>query len=449
MRRFWIVFCGTALFAQTLPTQELKERPAVLPLSLKRAVEIALSPEGNARVQIAQELIRQSESRVWQARSALLPNFDASINESNQTRNLRALGIEFPAIPGFSFPAVVGPFNVFDTRLSGSQSVFDFSSIRRFQAAKNAVTATKAEAQGAKNQVADQVARTYLAALRAEAGLATAKANLELSEALVKLAVSQKAAGTGTGVEITRAEVQRANDRQRLVVAQNDRDRAHLQLLKVLGLKLDGQLELTDRMEFKPVDLPDVEEAMKVARTERAELLAQQDREATARLTYSATKWERLPSLAFFGDYGTIGNGIDGAIPTRTYGISVRVPLFDGGRRDARRAESMSQLRVEQIRTRDLREQVELDIRLALDSLQSANAQVLAAREGLQLAERELEQAERRYKAGVASSIEVTDAQTRLQRARDNQTNALFNYNLARIDIHTAMGTIQELVNHF
>jgi outer membrane protein TolC len=46
----------------------------------------------------------------------------------------------------------------------------------------------------------------------------------------------------------------------------------------------------------------------------------------------------------------------------------------------------------------------------------------------------------------VTNSIEVTDAQTRLARARDNRVNALYNYNLARIDLGTAMGTIQSMI---
>lgn len=447
MHRLWIVLISLSLFAQEAPV--LQQRPAVLPLSLKRAVEIALAPEGNARVQIADEFIHQAEGRAAEARSALLPNFDAAVTQQNQVRNLRALGISFPSIPGFNIPTVVGPFNVFDVRLTGTQNVFDFSSIRRFQAARTGVEATKAEARGTRDQVADQVARTYLAALNAEASLETAKSNVELSKALVNLASSQKRAGTGTGIEVTRAEVQLANDRQRLVVAGNQRTRAHLQLLKALGLKLDGEVELTDRMDYKPVDAPSVEQAIKTAQNDRAELTAQQRREQNANLSYSATKWERLPSLAFFGDYGSIGTGIDAAIPTRTYGVSLRVPLFDGGRRDARRSESLSQLRQEQVRTHDLREQIELDIRLALDSLKSAEAQVAAAKEGLELADHELTQARRRYQAGVATSIEVTDAQTRLQRARDNQISALYNHALARIDLNSAMGTIQQFVNNF
>ena len=70
-----------------------------------------------------------------------------------------------------------------------------------------------------------------------------------------------------------------------------------------------------------------------------------------------------------------------------------------------------------------------------------------AAREGLTLAENELAQARRRYDAGVAASLEVTDAQTRLQRARDNQVNALYNYNVARLELATATGTIGDYVN--
>jgi outer membrane protein TolC len=128
-------------------------------------------------------------------------------------------------------------------------------------------------------------------------------------------------------------------------------------------------------------------------------------------------------------------------------GISLKVPVFDGGRRDARRAESLSLVRQEEIRSRDVKQQVELDVRLALESIKSAANQVDTAREGLTLAENELAQARRRYEGGVANSEEVIDAQTRLDRARDNQIAALYNYNLARLDLATATGSIGEYIN--
>ena len=98
------------------------------------------------------------------------------------------------------------------------------------------------------------------------------------------------------------------------------------------------------------------------------------------------------------------------------------------------------------MKTGDLKEQIELDVRLALDALHSADEQVKVAREGLELAEAELTQARRRYEAGVAIGVEVTDAQSRLERARDNQTTALYNYNVGRIDLAQAMGAVRKSV---
>jgi outer membrane protein len=438
----------TRIASLTLFSSLLFAQPPVLQLSLKQAVDLALAPDGNTRVKLAVESIRQAEARSAEARAALLPDVEGAVSEQNQTRNLKAFGFNFPNVPilGYSIPTFVGPVDVFDARASVTQAVFDFSSIRSYQAAKVAVEAVKGDNQGTRDQVTDQVARAYLTGLRAQATLETARANVELSEALLKLAQSTKAAGTGTGIEVTRAEVQLANDRQQLIVAENGVERSHLELLKVVGLKLDRPVELTGVLAYVPVENLDPAQALATARDSRAELKAQQDREKSSKLSYSGVKYERLPSLAAFGDYGSSGSTINDSVPTRTFGASLRIPIFDGGRRDARRAESASQYRQEQIRTEDLRDQIELDVRLALQSLRSADAEVKAADEGLQLSENELAQAQRRYKAGVSNSVEVTDAQTRLQRARDNRINALYNYNVARIDLGTATGTIRNML---
>ena len=427
---------------------QLQNRPAVLELTLKQAVEIALASEGSTRVQLAEEALKQAQTREAQSRAALLPDIEGYLTEQNEVANLRTFGFQFPSIPnlGFQIPSVVGPFDVFDVRAQVNQTVFDLSTIRRYQASKVSVEAAKQDNEGTRDQVTDQVARAYLNGLRAEAGFQTAKANVELSEALLRLAHSQKNAGTGTGIEVTRAEVQLANDRQRLLVAENDVERSHLQLLKILGLRLDNPLRLADTLSYVPVDEVELTPALETAFRTRAELKAQQRKEQSARLSYSATKLERVPSLGAFGNYGTIGPSINSAFPTRTYGVTLRVPVFDGGRRDARREESASQYRQEKIRTTDLHDQIELDVRTALDSLRSSDAQVKAAEEGLKLSENELAQAQRRYKAGVTNSVEVTDAQTRLDRARQNRIDALYNHNLARIDLNTAMGTIQKMI---
>jgi len=418
-----------------------------LKLSLKQAVDLALSPDGSAHVLLAGEDVRQAETRSAQSRAALLPDLESYVADRNQTVNLVAMGLSFHIpIPGFVFPTLIGPFSTFDARVTATQSVFDLSSIRRFQASRTGIRAAQADSDSARDQVSTQVASLYMMALAQQAHVEAAEADVDLAAATTKLAEDRKQAGTGIPIEVTRSQVELANSRQRLLVAQNDLRAARLQLLRAVGLKLDTDFELADKLGYQPAGEVPLADAVEKALAARPDWKAQKTREQNARLSYSAVKYERLPSLAAFGDYGTIGTGMDAASPTRTYGIQLRVPIFDGGRRDAQRAESSSEVRQEQIRTRDLRQQLELDIRLALDSLHSAEDQFRVATEGLDQSEREVAQAQRRYSAGVANSLEPVDAETRLARARDNRISALLAYNIARINLAQAMGAIRQFI---
>ena len=341
----------------------------------------------------------------------------------------------------------MGPFNTLDARVSATQSVFDLSTYRRFQASKVGVSAARADIDGSAEQVAAQVARAYLAAVRADADVEAAQANVTLSEAVLKQAENQKAAGTGTGIEITRARVQLANDRQRLLVAENTRRAAGLQLLRAMGLRLDTELVLTDKLQYVPVDAVTMEQAKAQALKERPDLEAQQEREATARL--SATRHQDGADAD--------GGGIRRLRVERHVASTMRCLRGPSGSRCAFRCSTAGGARrggrnrnrntaSEKVKTNDLKEQIELDVRLALDELRSAEEQVKVSREGLELAENELAQARRRYEAGVAIGVEVTDAQSRLERARDNQTAALYNYNVGRIDLAQAMGAVRKSV---
>ncbi|MCI0718945.1 MAG: TolC family protein [Acidobacteria bacterium] len=420
---------------------------SVLRLGLRQAVDIAIEQDGNAKVRLAAQLLQQAKAQSAQERSALLPNLDASVVQQNRTTNLEAVGIQFDiALPGFETPRFVGPFDTFDARVKASQSLLDLSAIRRFQASKAGVGEAQSQSESAKNEVAGLVAGHYLSALRAEAGWQAAGANVELAKALLDLAADQKKAGAGTGIEVIRAEVQLANERQHLLLAENERHKAHLQLLRVMGLKLDVPLELSQELSAARFPAGPLADLIATALTSRAEFQAQSKREEKLRLQYSAVKWERLPSIHGFADYGSLGSSLSNSLPTRSLGVSLNLPLFDGGRRDARRAEIQSRWEQERIRTEDLRAQIELEIRIALDNLRSTEEQVKVAEEGLQLAGGELAQAQRRYRSGVTTNVEVTDAQTRMERARENRISSLFQFNRAKIDLGQAMGTIRSLI---
>src|SRR5215469_2321992 len=122
---------------------------AVLPaqpvqLSMMRAVEIATSPEGNTSIQLAGESLKQAQAQSAEVRAALLPDFAGQLRYESETAFLGAYGIGFK-VPGLLFSTFVGPFSVLDTRLTGNQTIFDFSSIRRFEASRTGVSAAKSD----------------------------------------------------------------------------------------------------------------------------------------------------------------------------------------------------------------------------------------------------------------------------------------------------------------
>jgi outer membrane protein len=421
--------------------------PNAMPLSLKRAVEIAISPKGNGNISLAEEQYKQAKARSAEARSAFLPNLNGAASGTNAVSSLGRLGITQVPLPfGLKIPAIVGPYDVIDLRVSANDT-FTFSSIRRYQASRASVRAADATRGSTTNSVAATVARTYLEALRTEADFEAAQSDVTLAQAVLKQAEDQKDIGTGTGIEVTRQKVELSNNQQRQLIVANERRKARLQLLRTLEMPLATEVDLTSKLEFLPVEKITVEEALARAFDSRQDLKAQIRNEESARLTASAVKYERLPSITGFGDYGTTGQGPGEPLePTREFGASLNVSVFDGGRMDARRSESASQYRAEQVRTRDLREQVELEVREAIDNLNSAVDEVQVANDGLALSDNELTQARRRYQAGVSGGLEVTAAQTRLVRARANQIAALFNYNLARIDLGQATGDVQRMI---
>src|SRR5690348_835877 len=87
-----------------------------LRLSLQEAIRLALLPEGQARLQLAQEAERSAESRVRQARAATALQVDAGLSDRVLRFDLRSIGFDIPEVSPFvanvEFPAVVGPFTV-------------------------------------------------------------------------------------------------------------------------------------------------------------------------------------------------------------------------------------------------------------------------------------------------------------------------------------------------
>lgn len=405
-----------------------------LRLSLRDAIEAAV--DNNPTVRLLKERVMEARGSSQDELGALLPNVSGQLSWNRRTFFLGSLGVS---------GGVTGPFNFFDYRGMLTQNLFSLSLIQKWRAARTGIEVAELDAEVTRRDAMAMAGLLYVEALRAEAAVEAVEANIKLNKELLRLAQDRKAAGLATGLDVTRELVQLENEKQRLLVAQNEQERAKLNLIRALGIDFRVKLVLTD--ELKLVELPGqtTREALQVARANRTELKAQNRRERLAALSLSSVSSERVPSFSFNGDWGHTGSKIDGTLETWSTTLMMTIPVFDGGSREGRISRERSLVRQEQIRAKDVAHQITLEVRDALLTLQSTQQQVVVAREGLRLSLRELDLARERFTVGVANNVEVTNAQASVARARDNVVEALSNFNASRINVARATGRIELL----
>ena len=428
----WVTGPGSFSWAQDEPA--FSQRPLELRLSMRDAMQAAV--EKNPTVRISKERVTQAEEQAFTQRGALLPNLSARVSGARRRFFLGAFG---------GRATVAAPRDFYESRVTLNQNLFSLSLIQKWRAARTNIEVAGLDSETQKMDTMALVALAYMEALRVKKSVKARLADVKLNKQLLRLAMERKSVGMATQLDVTRAKVQLENVKQRLLVAKNDFGSAKLNLTRGIGFSFDVKLILTDKLKLVPVTHQSVDEALQVAREHRVELKAQKKRKRLAELTLSSVVMERVPSLSGTGDVGVIGNQPGNALTTDNVQVLLSIPLFDGGQREGRISEQRSLVRLEALRTKDIEKQIGLEVRDALLTLKSTQQQVAVAQEGLRLSFQELYLARQRFAVGLATNIEVTDAQTRVAQARDNLIEALFNFNASRVDLARAQGRLEAL----
>jgi outer membrane protein TolC len=407
-------------------------------LGLEQAIALAI--DNNLATLLARERVREAEGFRTESRAGLLPNVSGTAYQANVTQNLAALGFQPGTFPGIT-NTFIGPFNNFDARARLVQSIFSLAAIRNYRAGRAGVRVAELQQSLAREQVATFTALTYLEALRAGRDVEAAQSDVELAETLLKLAQDQHTAGVATGVDVTRAETRLAQTRVRLSQSETASEQAVLNLQRVVGLPLGSALTLTDPLRFTNDPLPSIETAVEEAGRARPEVRIAEAQSNLAGLERRAVKAELLPSVDFVGDYGVSGiTPTNTALPTRRAAVQLNVPVFNGGLTRGRIEVASSRERQAELELGSVRGQVEEDVRLAFSALRTTSEQVAAAEQSVTLAQRELEMARDRFRAGVGDNVEVVTAQTALSNARSAEVTALAQYNASRLNLAAALG---------
>jgi outer membrane protein len=407
------------------------------PLTLLDA--ITLGRKQGVDAAIARLNARAANARTGQRRADLLPNIGGRATFTRQTLNLDEFGI--PVASG-----ITDAFSIYNLQLRASQTLFDASAIARLRAGRDTAIAAGLDAQAVGEIAGATAGLAYLRVLSAEETVRARQADSTIAADLLSQAQKLVQAGVNPAIDATRSQVSFAAVRTQLEIARNSADRARLDLVRALDFPSGTRLQLADSLGLAPLGIPrQPDEAAHFAREHRAELAAERARTESARRSLRAIRYENLPSLSANGAYIESGREAGSLAGTYNLQLLLSVPILDGFRRQNRSKEQSARLEIQKIREYDLTNEVETQARQAVLDLSSAEQQVAIAGERVRLADRELAEAEERFRAGVAGSVETTTAQSSVIAAHDALIQARVSYGTARVVAYRALGVIDQL----
>lgn len=427
-------------FSGSVP--ESQTPSGTLQLTLQDAITRGLRM--NLGTVTSSQAARQAQGQRYVALSALLPNVSGRVAETVQRLNLAAFGFHLPGAP-----SVVGPFNYFDTRAVVGMNVFDLTSLRNYRATLENVRSAGYAQQDARDVVALVVTGAYLQTISAAARVDAARAQVDAAQAIYQQAVDRHRAGVVARIDELRAQVQFQVEQQRLTLSRADFLRQKLSLARLIGLPPGQDFSLTDTVPFVPLESITVEDALKRAMQNRADLQTAESQVRAANLARSAARAEYLPSLGITGDYGFLGPRLNNTAATYSFVGALRIPIFQGGRIRGEIEQADAALQQRKAELEDLRGRVDYEIRTSFLDVQSAADQLTVARSNVELATETLTQSRDRFAAGVADTVEVVQAQERLATANEDYISALYSHNVAKAALARSMGLAEETLKQY
>jgi outer membrane protein TolC len=269
------------------------------------------------------------------------------------------------------------------------------------------------------------------------------QANVHFNQASILFKVGKQAQ-----IEVTKSRVDVANAEVGVIHAKNAVDLARVQMEVVAGALLPDPLTLTDSLTAVE-DSVALNEAIAGALKKRPEINSLQADVAAAQLQSKAARASYLPALTAKGSASW--GASDGAsvaapdfsnTPNWSIGAGLSVPIYQGGRIGASVKQADAGLMQAQAQLDALKLIVTQQVRQYFLQEKEALQRIAATRTLIEQARESLTLSQERFRAGVAFSIEITDAELTLANARASNAQAHYDYHVAHTNLLQASGDL-------
>ena len=395
--------------------------PQAQSITLADAEKLAL--QNHPQIQIAEHRAAYANAQVQQAQSAYAPQVNGSLTgviAENDSR-FAAGALNNPIIyDRFAYGAFVSQYI---TDFGRTQSlVHSFNQHARAQ--QSGVVATRAD-------VLLQVHQSYFAALKSKALLLVAQETVRDRQLVADQVGVMAQNKLKSGLDVAFAGVDLSQAQLLLIQSQNDLQASYAQLSSALGFREPQEFALTEpqAMPPPPADFPQV---LQEAFQNRPELAGQRFEVNSARSYATAERDLWFPSMSAAGGAGIIpyrAAQLDSRYAA--IGFNVNVPVFNGHLFGSLRTQANEEFRAQQQVLRDLEDRVARDVRTAWLNANSAFQRLAVTEQLLNEAKLAEDLAASRYRMGLSSIIELTQAQLNLTQAQIAEASAKYDYQTA------------------
>ncbi|WP_294346438.1 TolC family protein [Prosthecochloris sp.] len=419
----------------------------VLTLSLDEAVSTGL--DRNRDLEIARLDRDIASQKVREAWADMLPQLDAGFD---YTRTLEPSIIYFPDIEGGDLtrliPLEVSLDNSMSASLSLTQPLFDLKAIAGIRASTTVKKISMESYRKIKAEVISNIKTSYYNVLIAaeqvkilEQSIARWETALRDSRALFK-------EGVAADIDTLQAFLSVENIKPDLIEAKNQAVIVRTKFKNIIGLDLVQNVILSDSLVYQPGKYPqDVSAAYAEALAARPEVRQFELQVEADAQNVSKTRAERFPTITAVGqlqaqtqfDDGTAIENTDWPV-TSYIGAQVSLPLFTGFRTSAQ-VEQAKLGRLQSIaRHEDLKADIRAELEMKLSDLEESRKRIEVQDRTIRTAERSYEITQLRFREGVGSQLELSEAELQLNKAKTNYLQAVYDYLIARVECDRALG---------
>ena len=409
------------------PGQQGGSAPTQLPgtvihLSLKDAEAIAL--KNNPAISVARLSALASGQVAREVRSNLWPQTYANLTAVDARNNSR-----------ISAGALNNP--IIYTRAAGgatvSQLITDFGHTTNLLAsARLQAKADEQNAVATKENILLAVDQAFYNALQTHAVLRVAEQTVASRQLLADQVSALTKSKLRSELDLSFANVNLAQAKLLYLDALNNDKAALASLAAILGYSTVQDFDLVEDTTPLMPPPPDVDQLITQAFSERPEILALRFEAESAEKLHKADRDQLFPTISALGAFGDApfrSDQITGAYATA--GVNVQVPIFNGFQYTAKSHESDLRAQAARERLLDLRNQISRDVRTSWLAASTAYDRVGVNEQLLAQANQALDLAGTRYKLGLSSIVELSQAQLQQTQAEIGSAQAGYEYRLA------------------